>query len=297
MALVWVEDGASRSATIVRIGRKATATYVKSWKIFGSSDDLEVHREVNRAISENYLYWDYPGTDGEARLEFDTYSLEYLGDDAWQLTANYSKEGFEEQGSPQPIRRSRSFDTAGGQEHITQAIASKVSKQGSSNAPYSEKVIGFDGENVNGVDIIVPQLSWTENYEIPDSFFRPDYIRIVSQATGSTNKATFRGFEQGEVLFLGCSGSQEWDEGKGPSPWVLSYKFSISPNAGFGSSVPAIQVGDVTNVNKRGHEYLHTYYEDSVSDNRIFKVPKLVYVHQVYPETDFSLLGIGVGVD
>jgi hypothetical protein len=293
MAITWVEDNESRTATIVRPGRKATSTYVKSWKIFGSSDDTAVHNDIVQQLNVRNLYWNYPP--GGGQLQADSYTLEYLGGDAWHLTVNYSKDGVEDEEQTQPIRRSRSFDTAGGQEHITQAIAGKVSEKGKTpNLTDGDKVIGFDGQNVNGVDILVPQLSWQENYEIPASYFVPDYIKKVSKATGTTNNATFRGFNRGEVLFLGCSGSQEWDEVKGPGPWALSYKFSISPNAGANQTLPALTIGEIVNIEKKGHEYLNTYYEDDVRDNKIWKVPKIVWVHQVYPESDFADLGIGV---
>lgn len=293
MPLTWVEDGSSRSATIVRPGRKATSTYVKSWKLFGETDDTAVHNEVVQQLNVRALYWNYPP--GGGQLQADSYTLEYLGDDAWQLTVNYSKDGVEDEEQTQPIRRSRSFDTAGGQEHITQAIAGKVSEKGKqANVTDGDNVIGFDGENINGVDIVVPQLSWTENYEVPDRYFVADYIKKVSKATGTTNDAAFRGFNRGEVLFLGCSGSQEWDEVKGSGPWALSYKFSISPNAGSGQTLEPLTIGDITGIEKKGHEYLHTYYEDDVRDNKMWKVPKIVWVHQVYPESNFADLGIGV---
>ena len=295
MALTWVEDGSSRSATIVRPGRKATSTYVKSWKLFGSSDDTEVHNDVVAQLNVRNLYWNYPP--GGGQLQADSYSLEYLGDDAWQLTVNYSKEGVEDEEQTGPIRRSRSFDTSGGQEHITQAIAGKVSEKGKNpNLTDGDNVIGFDGENVNGVDIIVPQLTWQENYEVPSSYVKAAYIKKVSQLTGTTNNAEFRGFRPGEVLFLGCSGSQDWDKDKGDGPWALSYKFTVSPNAGPGETLPALTVGDIIDIQKKGHEYLNTYYEDDVKDNKIWKVPKIVWVHQVYRETNFADLGIGVGM-
>ena len=295
--IVWVEDGSSRSATIVRPGRKATSTYVKSWKLFGSADDVEVHEDVVRQLNVRALYWNYPPGGGSQQLQADSYSLEYLGDDAWQLTVNYSKDGVEDDQQSQPIRRSRSFDTAGGQEHITQAISGKVSEAGkTANQIDGDNVIGFDGENVNGVDIIVPQLSWQENYEVPHNYVTAAYIKTVSQSTGTTNNAGFRGFKAGEVLFIGCSGSQEWDKDKGEGPWALSYKFAVSPNAGPNESLPAITVGSITGIEKKGHEYLHTYFEDNVRDNKIWKVPKIVWVHQVYRETNFADLGIGVGM-
>jgi hypothetical protein len=293
--IVWVEDNESRTATIVRVGRKATSTYVKSWKLFGSSDDTAIHDDINNELTMKALFWNYPGdASGNSRLQADSYTLEYLGGEAWHLTVSYSKEGAEDDEQDEPIRRSRSFDTSGGQEHITQAIAGKVSEKGkASNVTDGDNVIGFDGQNVNGVDIIVPQLAWQENYEVPSSYVKADYIKKVSQASGTTNNGDFRGFKKGEVLFLGCSGSQEWDKEKGDGPWALTYKFSVSPNAGSGETLGPLKVGEIDGIEKKGHEYLNTYYEDDVRDNKIWKVPKIVWVHQVYRESNFADLGIG----
>lgn len=291
--ITWVEDSESRTATIVRPGRKATSTYVKSWKLFGSSDDTEVHKDIVENLDVAALYWTYPPSEGNVKLQADSYTLEYLGGDAWHLTVNYSKEGVEDEDQTGPIRRSRSFDTAGGQEHRTLAIASRKSVKDQPNTTFADKLIGFDGQSVNGVDVIVPQLSWQENYEVPASYVTAAYIKTVSKLTGSVNDALFRGFKDGEVLFLGCSGSQEWDAGRGDGPWALSYKFAISPNAGDEQQLPALTVGDIADIEKKGHEYLDVFYEDDVKDNRIWKVPKTVYVHQVYPIASFSGLGIG----
>lgn len=296
MAIKWVEDNESRTATIVRPGRKATSTYVKSWKLFGSTDDTEVHNDIVQQLNVRALYWNYPPGGGSSQLQADSYTLEYLGGDAWHLTVNYSKEGAEDDAQTQPIRRSRSFDTAGGQEHITQAISGKASVEEAQNVTDLDRVIGWDGQNINGVDIIVPQLQWQENYEVPSAYVNAAYIKKISQLTGTTNNAEFRGFKAGEVLFLGCSGSQEWDKDKGDGPWALSYKFNVSPNAGPNETLPALTVGDIENIEKKGHEYLNTYYEDDVRDDKIWKVPKIVYVHQVYREANFADLGIGTGM-
>ena len=53
-------------------------------------------------------------------------------------------------------------------------------------------------------------------------------------------------------------------------------------------------IGDITGVNKKGHEYLWVRYEDAVESNAILKKPKAVYVNKVYPDGDFSKIGIGV---
>lgn len=279
--LIWIEDGDSRQATIVRKGKKATSSYVKSYKIFGTADDTTLHSAINSEISTNGRYWSYPGVSG-MQLMAESYSVSFLGDNAWQVTINYAKDGAED--GSQPLKRSRSFDTTGGTQHLTQAFAE--TKFGT-NAPDQKKAIGVDSNGVNGVDVVVPQLQWQESYDVPNSYVTDAYIRGVAGATGTTNNGAFRGFEAGEVLFVGCSGSQEWDDDKGRGPWSLSFRFVASKN------VTGETIGDISGVNKKGHEYLWVRYEDAVDSNVLLKKPKAVYVNKVYRESSFSVLGIG----
>lgn len=282
MSLVWVEDGDSRQATIVRRGRKAASSYAKSYKIFGTADDTVLHSAINAEVSANGRYWQYPGVPG-VQLMAESYSVSYLGDEAWQLTINYEKTGADDDATA-PLKRARSFDTTGGTQHKTQAEAE--SRFGS-NAPDQQKAIGVDSNGVNGVDIVVPQLSWQESYDVPNSYVTSAWIRGVAGVTGTTNNAAFRGFEAGEVLFLGCSGSQEWDDQKGSGPWSLSFRFAASQN------VTGQTIGDITGISKKGHEYLWVRYEDAVSSNSLLKKPRAVYVNKVYKDSNFSTLGIG----
>ena len=150
-----------------------------------------------------------------------------------------------------------------------------------------DSAIGVDGDSVAGVDIVVPQLTWTETYDVPSTYVTYDYIKSIAALTGTVNNAAFRSFAAGEVLFLGASGSHEWDEEKGDGPWSLSYKFVASPN------VTNETIGSIAGVEKRGHDYLWIRYEDSVTDNTLLKKPKFVYVNKVYRDGSFSGLGIG----
>ena len=118
MALTWIEDGESRQATIVRKGRKAASNYQKSYKVFGTTDDVALHAEINAQVTAALAYWQYPGVPS-MQLRAEQYSVSYLGDDAWQVTISYSKDGAED--GSQPLKRARSFDTTGGTQHITQA--------------------------------------------------------------------------------------------------------------------------------------------------------------------------------
>jgi hypothetical protein len=300
MALTWVEDKASRAATIVRLGSRGTATYTKSFKVFGTDDDLALHNEIRSYIANWGFYWQYPGG-GDEKLAIDSYSVSYLGDKAWQVTLNYQKAGADNDERPDPFKRSRSFDTTGGTQHITQGLVTADFAQGEQRywngtpaAPNQYGAIAVDDDRVAGVDIVVPALQWTETYDVPHSYVTAAYIKSVAGLTGTTNSAAFRTFAKGEVLFIGCTGQQEWDSDRGDGPWSLSYRFIASPNAGSGATAPAITVGDITGIEKKGHEYMWVRYENSVDSSAVVKKPKAVYVNRVYPEGNFAGLGIGV---
>jgi hypothetical protein len=290
MPLTWIEDGDSRQATIVRRGKKAASSYTKSYKVFGTDDDTVLHNEINQQISTVGYGWQYPGVP-DAKLWAEQYSVSYLGDQAWQVTISYEKSGAEPE-TPDPLKRARSFDTTGGTQHITQAQDETAYGTG---APYQFKAIAVDSNGVNGVDVVVPQLQWQEQYDVPNAYVTATYVRRLADLTGTTNNASFRGFDAGEVLFMGCSGSQEWDDQKGKGPWSLSYRFVASPNAGSSGSVPAITIGPISGINKKGHEYLWVRYEEATDSGTLLKKPKHVYVNKVYREGNFSQLGIGTG--
>jgi hypothetical protein len=301
----WVEDNSSRGATIHRLGRKAQSTYRKSWKIFGTSDDVAVHDDVNTTLWQLYMFWQYPGQPLN-RLQAESYTLEYLGDNAWQLEVTYSKDGAGDDEQRDPLKRSRSFDTGGATQHITQAIPTETFPYGEHNfgtqalaAPNMFGAIGVDGDSVQGVDIVVPQLTWTETYDVPESYVTTEYIKKISSLTGTVNDDLFRGFAAGEVLFMGASGSQQWDEDKGDGPWTLSYKFVAAANQGPEQTFPAITIGEIEDIEKDGHDYLWIRYQDSVEEGleegvTNLKRPKFVYVNKVYRRMDFVDLGIGV---
>jgi hypothetical protein len=299
MALSWIEDNSSRSATIVRLGRKAVSSYSKSYKVFGTTDDTIVHAEANAYLTGQLAYWTYPGQPN-VQLRAESYSVSYLGDDAWQVSIAYEKQGAEDDDQRDPLKRSRSFDTSGGSQHITQAAGGTVTTSGGTTvtqgserryppgtAPSMNNAIGVDGSSVNGVDIVAPALTWTETYDVPHQYVTANYIKSLAALTGTVNNGAFRTFAAGEVLFMGCNGSQEWDDQRGNGPWTLSYKFVASPN------VTAQTIGDIEGIEKKGHEYLWVRYEDAVSSNELVKKPKFVYVNKVYRDGNFSGLGIG----
>ena len=303
MAITWVEDSESRKATIVRLGRRAAMSRTRSYKVFGTNDESLLHTAVNQYISTTIPVWVYPNQPS-VKFTAESYTVDYLGDDAWQVVVQYERSGADNDAQVAPLKRTRSFDTSGGTQHVTQCI-----KGAGTTAPVrkfnligevasvaaNEQAIGFDGEQVHGVDIVAPALQWTEQYDVPANYVTAAYIKGVASLTGTVNSASFRSFAAGEVLFVGASGSQQWDGDAGDGPWSLSYKFVASPNAGAGQTLAALDVGPITNVTKRGHDYLWVRYSKGVSDDGkvVIPVAEAVYVGKVYRDGNFTALGIG----
>lgn len=288
----WVETNGSRSATISRKGKKAESTLTKTFRAFGYSDDGSLHAYANTKFSaERFVQI------GDYQMMVESYSVAHVADDVWDVTVTYVKIGAD--GDANPLRRTRSFDTGGATAHMTQARNSTAYPTGEQRfppaAPDQKGAIGVDGERVTGIDIVTPALTWTESYDVPSTYVVATYIKMLAELTGTVNSAAFKTFAAGEVLFVGCSGSQEWDSEKGDGPWNLSFKFTASGNCGPGQTYPALTLGDVTGVEKDGHDFLWITYQAKVDSptSSLLRVPKYVYVNKVYRRSNFSRLGIG----
>jgi len=301
MALNWIEDVTSQSATIFRLGRKDASTRTRVFNVSGTNDENVLHASCNTAISSLYPYWQYPGQP-MVKLRAESYSVEYQGDGLWKVTIAYEKIGADDSSQTAPLKRARSFDTTGGTRHITNALdydngdrgQRKYGPGGLDDAADFYGAINCDDNGVNGVDIVVPSLTWTESHDVPSNYVTSGYIRNIAYLTGSVNQAPFRQFEAGEVLFVGASGSHEWDDQKGYGPWSLSFKFVANPNVG--TTLPVAKIGDIGNIRAYGHEVVWVRYATSsdATKNQLVRLPVAVYVNRVYPNGDFSKLGLGV---
>ena len=180
---------------------------------------------------------------------------------------------------------SYSFDTGGGTQHITQALAHVASyAPAGKTAPDFKGAIGVTSDGVEGVDITVPVYNFSETHILANSVVTNTYKGKLTGLAGKTNNATFKGFAIGECLFLGASGSK-----RGKGDWEISFSFAASKNR------TGLTVGDITGVAKKGWEYLWVRYEDAVdaTAKALVKKPLAVYIEKVYDEGNFSDLGIG----
>lgn len=205
-----------------------------------------------------------------------------INTNTWKVVARYETPDYNPE---EPPESSFSFDTGGGVQHITQSLAT-VGRYGPAATDKLGGAIGFDGERVEGVDIVVPVYHFSETHYKSAASVSPSYRLALFSVTGTVNSDSFRGFAPGEVLFLGASGSRRGDDPD--DDWEITYKFAAQPNR------TGITIGEISGISKKGWEYLWVQYAPEVDSehSQIVQKPVAVYVERVYPHGDFSVLNI-----
>ena len=223
-------------------------------------------------------------------MELDSVEVtERVNGNTWKVKAIYESEesgGGDDDGGDEETS-SFAFDTGGGTMHRNQSL--KTVSKTPSDAPDFNGAIEVDNEgNVNGVDVTMPVLNFTETHTMNGSRVTTSYKKNIAALTGSVNSSGFRGFSAGEVLFLGASGTKR--SKKANAPWEITFRFAVSPNQS------GLSVGKLKVSQKKGWDYLWVRYADKVSQNKknLIKEPVAAYVEQVYPYGNFGNLGLGM---
>lgn len=173
-----------------------------------------------------------------------------------------------------------SFDTSGGTIHLTSSRQT-VASYGTS-PPDHNQLIGVNGDNVEGVDAVIPALSVNCHFKHPAGFISLAQIKSLARYTGSVNDSPFLTFDAGEVLFLGARGTEGSE-----TETEVEYTFAMSQN------IEGLTIGSLT-IDKDGHDYLWFRWEDAVSNNKTAKQPQFAYVERIYPRANLaSVLGFG----
>ncbi len=256
-------------------GSRASVTF--HYTLDGTADDTEA-----RALLLSSTPTSYQGLVRDA-CTLEPVSVDTVADTGkWECRVRYVAP---ERKAPEVGESSFSFDTGGGNQHITQSIQTIGSYAPSGQtAPDFKGAIGVTHDSVEGVDITVPVYEFSETHYLPDGQVTQAYRGTLFNLTGKVNNGSFKGLSAGECLFLGASGSK-----RGADDWEITFRFAASPNRA------NIAVGEITVASKKGWEYLWVRYADTedAGSNTLVKQPVAAYVEKVYEEGDFSLLGIG----
>lgn len=210
-----------------------------------------------------------------------TINVDPEGHDQWHVTVPYAQQK-REAGSFQ-----LSFDTLGGTVNRKLSIATvdsyKAAEIETAIPDYKGAIDVQDDGSVKGCETIIPALKLTATFKHPTGFINGEQIKALARATGSKNSDDFLGYEAGEVLFLGATGTEGTD-----IETSVSYHFACSEN------ITEQTIGPFDEVTKEGWDYAWCVYADFTSEAQAVRQPKYLYIEQVYPGKDLaSILGFG----
>jgi hypothetical protein len=247
---------------------------------------------ADQAMTDRELLFDIQGTEDEAEvlslmvgfapasylgLILRSFSAEPVGGGIWKGSAKYS--GFAN-------NNEYTFGTGGGTRHLTQSLGTVNAYAPSGLTPPDfQGAIGVADEKVEGVDLPDSKYEWSETHYFADSLITDAYKFMLAGMSGRTmNDDSFKGMAAGEAALIDVSGSK-----RGVDQWVLTFKFSGSPNA------TGLTIADITGIDKLGWDYLWVRYEtfEDPSGHALVQRPSSVHVERVLIPADYSLLGIG----
>ncbi len=177
------------------------------------------------------------------------------------------------------------------------------------NKDYFQNGINVDPMNdgkPKGVEIYKPETTFQETLHFKESDLTNKYKRTLDEMVGTVNDAPWRGYERGEVLFLGVTGSN-YQHGN-PKTYALTFRFAVRRNE------KNVDVGEFEVVEKNGWDYLWIFEteapvyglstkggedgEDPDAESEwgvtgLIQRPEAIFLERVYEYTDFSKLNLG----
>lgn len=258
------------------------------WKIW-NSDFTEVDHDDAQTAVEDWI--DDEGVDPfvkcgftfepqlPATLEFDDNNHSVLATVRFVPTNALAQKG---PFAPDPANIS--FNVAGESLHITQARDTRASyNSGGSITADALDVIGWDGQQIRGCDIVVPVLSFTIQWGVAIEDVDFAWVRNIANFVGRVNNNDMfdSAFAAGEVLFIGLQGSRNIPMER----WDLSGTFLTSPN------ITGLALGPITGIAKLGFDYLDVTYtalEGGPDQPNVIPTPKRVDVRVVYDTADLN---------
>ena len=221
---------------------------------------------------------------------------ERLTENAWKIEVNYGSESKSSSGDSgsEDDETTMNFDCSAGTKHMTQAIeqtcvyaGSGESKDSSDEA--SAVPIGWNGKDGSeseaaGVDVSIGELRETYTKTMSKSKVTgTSWKRKVAELVGKVNSGSFKGWNAGEVMFLGCSYSAP---SKGSKKVSVSFHFAIRLNESK-ATVAGQNIGS-----KKGFEYLWALTDDEVRDGERKRKVRKIYKAVVCETDGFGGLGI-----
>lgn len=266
----------NRSEVVNNLGNHKTAEI--PYFVFGAEEEQTAIDEVIATAPDEFM-----------GMYIESIELgERVNESTFKVVVNYKAPTRNSTDEEEETDYSCSFEIGVESLHITHSHETVESKATSGQSPVDyKKAINVDDEGVKGCDIQSPTYHFTERYVFDKSKVTGAYRRNLSRLAGTVNSGSFRDFDEGEVLFLGASGSLRQD---GSDKYDITFSFAVQPN------VADLQIGNVEAVNKNGWDYAWVVYKNKVDGSgegkKLLKEPVQVNVERVFKYESFSDLQI-----
>jgi hypothetical protein len=170
--------------------------------------------------------------------------------------------------------------------HIRQA-KEELRRYPETTAPNQNGAIAVDGDEVKGIEIVIPAMKINVQYRHPLGVITLAQAKFLADMTGKTNSDPFLTFAPGQVLFLGARGSDGTE-----SEATVNYQFAM------GANLTGQTIGSIAGVAKRAWEVAWIRYHDTITEadskDNPTRVAKYVYIDRVYDEIEMATaLGFG----
>lgn len=263
-----------------KFGRRRTPkTRERAYEVRGTDDD-------DAALAAMIAY--APATLNGYPLLEDQCEVEESEGVVGGLFIGWARYGQEEGGSGTPAigDDEYGFEIGAGSYTIYESKATVLGYTASGEAsaqPNLNGLINVDADGtVNGVQVPpgTPQIL-TRSYGLNASLFTESYYRTLCGLVYHKNAGSFLGFDAGEVLFLGASGTKRGDVVS------MQYRFGVELNWSGYSVHPLFSP-----VTKQGWDYWWVYYEDreDTTAKRLLPKPIAGFVERIFDAGNFGLL-------
>lgn len=202
-------------------------------------------------------------------------AIDPIGHKLWNFTVPYGQRK-REAGSYRI-----EFDTMGGTIHVSGGKHINVYP---STGDSHNGLIGVNGDNVDGADIVIPAMKIVVHFKHPAGVITPTQIKNLSRLSGAVDTTGFLDWSPYETLFLGAAGIEGSDV-----ETEIAYHFGMSEN------LIDVSIAGISGITKAGWDVAWIKWKDAVSDNnKPIKEAEYVNVVRVYKERALAaLLGFG----
>lgn len=166
---------------------------------------------------------------------------------------------------------SLTVDLIGATTHI---IAGDHISSWPDGSPNNGGVIGKDGNDVHGADVVTPEMKLTVMYRHPQGFMNKAYVDSLFPLIGHFNEDTFLGYAPGQVQYLGGPHTVTESEA------TAQYVFNMVPNE------VDLVVGGITIGLKYGSDILSPAVKDDTytpGGGDTFPVKAVEYIECIRP--------------